>query len=112
MSNVESVVCLATLPGIALMCTLIATIQTQVSLQYQLLAEQTTLARQDQLMSRVGAALPQGAGMPFALLTAHPTVAQSPMILGDAQQEGYDDDVFYLFFQKQKRTCTLARIKA
>jgi hypothetical protein len=69
--------------------TLIAAIQTQVSLQHQLLAAQATLARQDELISRVWAALPQGAGMHLASLTAPPAVAQAPMILGGAQPEGY-----------------------
>jgi hypothetical protein len=81
-SNIGSVVCLATLPGIAPLLgtvpstgwtaphrsaplnmlsvqaasqephTLIAALQNQVSLQHQLLAAQATLARQDELLSR------------------------------------------------------------
>jgi hypothetical protein len=45
--------------------TLITTIQTQVNLQHQLLAAQTTIARQDDLLARVGATLMKGAGMPL-----------------------------------------------
>ena len=68
---------------------LIAMIQSQVNLQHQLLAAQTTIARQDDLLARVGATLMKGAGMPLVSLTLPPTVAQTPMILGGAQPEGY-----------------------
>ena len=69
--------------------TLSAVIQTQVSLHHQLLAAQTTLARQDELLSRDGADIQQGGGRPLASLTVAPAVAHAPMILGGAQQEGY-----------------------
>jgi hypothetical protein len=69
--------------------TLIVALQTQVSLQHQLLSAQATLARQDELLARAWTTPPQGDGMPLASLTAPPAVAQAPMIIGGAQPAGY-----------------------
>ena len=76
--------------------TVIAVLQTQVSLQHQLLATQATfVSRQDKLLSCVRADIPQGGGMPLASLTVSPAVAHAPMILGGVRV-----------------MCTSARIKA
>jgi hypothetical protein len=65
---------------------LIAAVQNQVSLQHQLLAAQATLARQDKLLASAWTTPQQVVGMTLASLTA---VAQAPMIISDAQLEGY-----------------------